>query len=177
MKLVAVAAGILLVGLLQVTAAPLFPVGSAVPDLVLVGLTLLSIFRGPKTGLWAIPTAAVIVGLASDRSPGLLLMAYLPLLPLANYLETAGAPLNRYAQTAIAFGSTSVWARSVMTLGTVIQGGELAPQTVIFSLLLPGVFFDLALLSLAYLGFRLLGWEPRSTSLQRAGFFKSGFFR
>ncbi len=177
MKQAAIAAGILFVCLLQVTAAPLFPLGAAVADLVLVGLTLLTVFRGPKTGLWAIPTAAIVVGLASDRSPGLLLIAYLPLLPLANYLENAGAPLNRYVQTAIAFGSTSVWARSVMALGAVIQGGELAPQAVILRLLLPGVFFDLALLSLAYLGFRLLGWEPRSTSLQRAGFFKSGFFR
>jgi hypothetical protein len=177
MKQAAIAAGILLVGLFQVTAAPRFPVAAAVPDFVLVGLTLLSLFRGPRTGLWAIPVAAVIVGFASDRAPGLLLIAYLPLLPLTNYLENAGAPLNRYVQTAIAFACTSVWARGMLTLGAVIQGGRLEPGPVVFSLLLPGVFFDLALLSLAYLGFRLLGWEPRSTSLQRAGFFRSGFFK
>ena len=176
MKQGAIAAGIVFVALFQVTAAPLFPIGAAVPDLVLVGLTLLALFRGPRTALWAVPVAAVVLGLASNRAPGLLLIAYIPLLPLANYLENAGAPLSRYVQTGIAFGCTSVWARSILVMGAVIQGGQLEPGVIVFSLLLPGVFFDLALLSLAYLGFRLLGWEPRSTSLQRAGFFRSGFF-
>jgi hypothetical protein len=167
----ATAAGVLLVALLQASTVSLFPIGGVVVDVLLVVIVWIAVFRGPVTALWVIPLAAITYGFAGGKSPALVLVAYLPLMPLANYLETAGAPLNRYAQTALATAATAGWSRGIFTLAAVVQGAELDPVYLFFRLILPGILFDVTLLSVAYLAFRLLGWEPRTTSLQRGGFF------
>jgi len=38
---------------------------------------------------------------------------------------------------------------------------------------LPGLFLDLALLSMVYLPLRLLGWSGQSMSLSRGGYYSS----
>ena len=111
MKAAGVCLLVVVTALAQVAVAPLFPVSAAVPDYALVVLVILTVFAGPTTVMLAIPLMAICLGFASDRSPGLLLMAYLPLLPLALYAEDSRLPLNRYAQMVVAGVAAGIWAR------------------------------------------------------------------
>ena len=154
--------------LAQVTVAPLFPVSAAVPDYALVMLVILTVFAGPTTVMVALPLTALLLGFASDRSPGLLVMAYLPLLPLALYVEDSRMPLNRYAQMAVAGVATGAWARLLLAFGAIAGGADPSFGAIVGQLVIPGLFLDFALLTLVYAPFRLLGWSGRGMSLQRS---------
>lgn len=152
----------------QVSVAPLFPVSAAVPDIALVTLVILTVFAGPTTVMFGLPLMAICVGFDSDRQPGLLLMAYLPLLPLALFLEESRIPLNRYAQMALAGMATGAWARSVLAFGAIAGGADPAFGAIIGQLVIPGLFLDFALLTVVYAPVRLLGWTGRGMTLQRS---------
>lgn len=159
---------VVMTALAQVSVAPLFPVSAAVPDYALVTLVILTVFAGPATVMVALPLMAICLGFASDRSPGLLLIAYLPLLPLALYAEDSRMPLNRYAQMTLAGIATGVWARWVLALGAIAGGADPSFGAIVGQLVIPGIFLDFALLTLVYAPFRLLGWSGRGMSLQRS---------
>ena len=158
------------VALSQVTIAPLFPIAGAVPDLALLALVLLAVFAGPKAVMVAMPTLAILYGFASDRSPALLVIAYLPLLPFAAALEGWRVPLWEYLRVALAVLAGGLWIRAVLSLAAVAQGAQMAPDPLIFDVLLPGAFLDLALLTVAYAPLRLIGWGGQQLSLQRSGY-------
>lgn len=168
MKAAGVCLLVVVTALAQVTVAPLFPVSAAVPDYALVVLVILTVFAGPTTVMLAIPLMAICLGFASDRSPGLLLMAYLPLLPLALYAEDSRLPLNRYAQMVVAGVAAGIWARMLLALGAIAGGADASFGAMAGQLVIPGIFLDFALLTLVYAPFRLLGWSGRGMSLQRS---------
>ena len=168
MKAVGVCLLVVVTALAQVSVAPLFPFSAAVPDYVLVVLVILTVFAGPTTVMLALPLMAICLGFASDRSPGLLLIAYLPLLPLALYGEETRVPLNRYAQIVLAGLATGAWARTLLAFGAIAGGAEPAFGAIVGQLVIPGLFLDFALLTLVYAPFRLLGWSGRGMSLQRS---------
>ncbi len=168
MKNLGVGLLVVLIALAQVSVAPLFPVSAAVPDYALVLLVVLTVFAGPATVMVALPLMAVCLGFASDRSPGLLLLAYLPLLPLALYLENSQMPLNSYSQMALAGVATGAWARLILALGAIAGGADPSFGAIAGQLVIPGLFLDFALLTLVYAPFRLLGWSGRGMSLQRS---------
>ena len=170
MKAILVFLLIIVTAMAQVTVAPLFPVSGAVPDLALVLLVTLAVFSGPTTAMVAIPLTAIFVGFATDRAPGLLIIAYLPLLPLGLLLQESHIPLNQYLRVVTSGGATGVWIRLVLALAAVLQGASIAIGPLIFQVLLPGLFLDLALLTIAYVPFRLIGWSGRGMNLQRGGF-------
>lgn len=159
---------VVLTALAQVSVAPLFPISAASPDYALVALVILTVFAGPTTVMVALPLMALFLGFASDRSPGLLLMAYLPLLPLALYLEDSRVPLNRYAEMAVAGMATGAWARLVLAFGAIAGGADPSFGAIVGQLVIPGLILDFALLTLVYAPFRLLGWTGRGMSLQRS---------
>jgi hypothetical protein len=169
MKFVAIAIVVVLAVLGQVTVASLFPISGAVADFPLVTLLLLSVFAGPRTVLIALPFAAIMLGFVSDRAPGLLLLAYLPLPPLALFLDESPLPLNHYARTALTCLGVGLWLRLVLALGAVAQGADMATAALIRDVMLPGAFLDLALLTVAYIPCRFIGWTGRGTTLQRSG--------
>jgi hypothetical protein len=156
--------------MVQVTVAPLFPISGAVPDFALVLLVTLAVFAGPRAAMLAIPFTAIFVGFATDRAPGLLIIAYLPLLPLALGLQEWRVPLNQYMRVLAAGGGTGLWIRVVLALAAIAQGADVAAGALVFQVLLPGLFLDLALLTIAYAPFRLIGWSGRGMNLQRGGF-------
>jgi hypothetical protein len=160
---------VLLAVLGQVTVASLFPIAGAVADFPLVTLLLLSVFAGPRPVLIALPIAAVMLGFASDRAPGLLLLAYLPLPPLAYLLDESPLPLNHYGRTALTCLGVGLWLRLVLALGAVAQGADMAVGVLVRDVMLPGAFLDLALLSVAYIPCRFIGWSGRGMTLQRSG--------
>ncbi len=160
----------LVLPLTQVSIAPLFPIAGANFDVALVTLALLMLFAGPRVLMAALPVTALLLGFVSAHSPALLLVAYLPLLPLAAYLADSRLPLSRYAQTLIAGTATGAFARLLLSLTAVVQGAEFGLSFALWQVLLPGAVLDSALLTILYFPLRLVGWVPRSTSLQRGSF-------
>ncbi|MEO8538707.1 MAG: hypothetical protein ABI577_03130 [bacterium] len=157
----------------QVTVAPLFPISAAVPEFVLLSLAVVTAFGNPRRGMVCVPVAAIAYGFLSDRAPGLLLLAYLPLLPLSLYLEQATVPLNHFARTMLAVLITGGWARTLLVLGTVVGGATAPVGSVIGQVLIPGLFLDFALLAIVYVPLRLVGWSGQGMSLQRGTYYSS----
>ena len=153
----------------QVTVAPLFPLGAANADLVLVTLVLGTAFAGPRIGMLAVPFAAVCLGFLTDRDPGLLLLAYLPILPLARLLELGAAALSSYWRIAMTTLGAGLWVRCVLAAGVFVNGGDVPPLTLLFAILIPGALLDWALLTFAYLPHRFVGWDVRPMDVQRGG--------
>jgi hypothetical protein len=169
-KATAIAAFLVLTALAQVTVAPLFPVAGAVADLPLVALLILTMYAGPTSVMLGLPFVAICAGFASDRAPGLLLFGYLPLLPLAVGIEGLAVPLGKYVRLLLVGVATGLWLRGVLALSSVAQGADPAFGALIGEVLIPGAFLDIALLTVAYVPFRLIGWSGRGMTLQQGGY-------
>jgi hypothetical protein len=168
-KALLIAALLVFVALVQVVVAPLFPLSAAVPDFALAALLAVVVYAGPKAAMFAIPWLAIVLSFASDRSPALLLLAYLPLLPAAFLLSESHLPLNRYAQSLACGAGPGVWARLLLALGAVAQGASLQPGALIGGLLISGLLLDLIVLTFVYFPFKIVGFSPRPMTLQRTG--------
>ena len=162
---------LLLAGLLQVTAAPLFPLGGAISDIGLISLTIIAVFLGPRWAMVCLPLLALLLGALTSHQPATFILAYLPLLPLAAWLS--GSPLNRFTQTLVTGLATGLWARSLVATATMLTGAEADIAGLVSFVLLPGLVFDFALLTSAYAVCRVIGWEPQSLSLRGRGYFTS----
>ncbi|MFN0148044.1 MAG: hypothetical protein ACKVT1_16185 [Dehalococcoidia bacterium] len=169
MRAAAGAVTVLLAALVQVTVVPLFPLGGAVADAALLTLAGVALFMGPHAAMIALPALCLFLGFASDRSPGLLLIAYLPLLPLAGAVEEARLPANRFVRLLLAVVVAGVWARVVLSGSAFVQGAAFAPGPLLTDVVIPGLVLDAILLSLLYLPPRLAGWSPESLTLRRMG--------
>jgi hypothetical protein len=154
----------------EVTVAPLFPVSAAIPDLPLVTLLIVAAYAGPNSAMLGIPFVAICLGFASDRSPGLLLLAYLPMLPVAAGLEEFRVPLNQFSRVLLTGALTGLWMRGLLAAVAVLQGASLPIGTLIAGLFIPGLVLDIALLVVAYLPLRLIGLDGHRMTLQRGGF-------
>jgi hypothetical protein len=155
----------------QVSVAPLFPLNGAVVDVVLVTVVVLALSAGPRTAMVAMPFAALFFAFLSGRSPALILLAYLPLLPLAAYLEEAPVPLNRFWRLIAAIALAGSWARFVLAGAAYAQGAEFSVFPLIFDVLLPGLILDVLAVTILYLPRRLVGWQPQALSLRRTGWY------
>lgn len=173
MKGVAAFLATILAAIMQVTVAPLFPVSAAAPEFVLLTLVIVAAFGNPRRAMVCVPVGAIAYGFLSDRSPALLLLAYLPLLPLGLYLEEARVPLNHYARTLIVTVATGVWIRALLMLGAVVGGADATPGAALGQVLIPGLFLDFALLSVVYVPLRLIGWSGQGMSLHRGSYYSS----
>lgn len=162
------AAALLMAALAQTAVAPLFPLSAAIPDLCLLTLVLVVAFAGPRAAMVAVPAVAIGFAFASNRAPALVLLAYLPLLPLSFYLAESGIPLNRFAQTLIAAAGTGLWARLVLALGAMADGADPQPGILISAVLIPGVMLDLLAVTLTYLPLRLIRMEPRELDIPQS---------
>lgn len=169
MKAVAVALLVVVAAVAQVTVSPRFPIQAAVADMVLVTLVLAAAFAGPRIAMLAVPFAAICLGFASSREPGLLLLAYLPILPLARWLEFAPVPLSGYWRLAWVTFATGAWARCLLAFGALTAGAGLELFPLITLILIPGALLDWALLTVVFLPHRFVGWEVRPMDVQRGG--------
>lgn len=153
----------------QVTVAPGFPIAGAVFSFPLILLVLIAGFGGPTSAMIAIPLVAVALGFVSDRSPALLLLGFLPLLPLGLVVEELRLPLSPFLQTLIVGAATGIWLRAVLAAAVMVQGAGF--HAALFTkVLLPGAVLDVALLALVYAALRLIGLERRSMTLSQGGF-------
>ena len=171
MRAALIAFALLLTALAQVTVAPLFPVSGAVVELPLIVLLLLAVFVGPTAVMFGLPVLALCLSFAANIEFEWLLLASLPILPIASWLERPWALLlNRYMQTLSIALAVGIWARALLATVAMASGADLAIALVVTDVILPGMLLDGALLSFAYLACRSVGWEARSMELQRAGF-------
>lgn len=154
----------------QVSVAPLFPVSAATFDFTLASSALLLVFSGPRVAMFALPLTAILLGFVTDRSPALLLVGYLPLLPVAAVLADLHVPINRYAQLLVAGLSTGLFVRLLLALAAVAHGAAFPPGVVVWQLFLPGLLLDFLLLTIVYFPLRFVGWDPKSMTLRRSGF-------
>lgn len=155
----------------QVTVAPRFPIAAAVPDLVLATLTAILVYGGPRRAMLAVPVAAVLLAFDTNRSAGLLVLAYVPLLPIAVFAQYVPVPMNRYAQSLTAALATGIWARGVLALGAVAGGASPQVADLILRIMIPGLLLDALALTALYVPFRIMGREARPLSLQRSGYY------
>lgn len=167
MKAIAVFIAIILVCAAQVTIAPLFPLLSAEASFLVVTLAVLLVFGGMQTALIATPLMALFLGFSSDRSPALLLLALLPLPPLAYWLSESQVPMSRGVQLFIVVAIVGAWARGLLAVSAVVQGADPEFGTLVTRFVLPGIVIDGLFFALAYVPCRLLGLEPRSLSPYR----------
>lgn len=169
MKTLILGALLLLAIFAQVTVAPLFPISGATFDFPLAVLVLMAAFGGPLATMAAVPIAAILLGFASDRAPGLLLIGYLPLLPIGHLLEEWNAPLTHFFRTLAMGLVTGVWLRAVLALAVMAQGAGFT-VAVLTKVIIPGILLDFALLAVVYLALRLIGLSGRSLALSRGGY-------
>jgi len=161
---------LVLAAIAQVTVAPLFPVGGAVPNLALVTLVVVGVFGGVQGVMLGTPVLAISLGFLTDRSPALLLLAYLPLLPLAAYLDAARVPMNRYFQTVSTMAVLGIIVRLLLAFAAVSSGAEISAGVLVLQVLLPGMILDAALLTFAYFPLRFVGLQPQEPTVQRGSF-------
>lgn len=158
---------VLMAGVAQVTVASLFPLRGAVIEFGVLTIMLLALTAGPRTGMVAVPLTALAVGFASNRAPALLILAYLPLLPVAAFVEEARLPFARYLQLLATMVVCGMWARGVLTLGPIAQGADLPLLGLFRDLLIPGMVLDFLAFTAVYLPIRMIGRGADTLTLER----------
>lgn len=165
-----IAVGVVMAAVLQVSFAPLFPLSGATFEFAPLLLLLVARFKGPKPAMIALPFAAVLTAFLVDRAPALVLLGYLPLLPLLYLLEEYGPPLGSIGRTVLAAVFGGLWLRALLSFAAIADGAAFEPRLLIGSVLLPGVFLDAFLTAAFYAPLRFVAWEPRSMNLTRRGY-------
>ena len=157
--------------LAQVAVAPLFPLAGAVVELPVVVLLLLAIFGGPQAVMIGLPVLVLFLGFSTNVEFEWLVIAYLPLLPCAAWIQRRRAiPQTPYALVLVMVIAAGIWARAVLSAVAMTSGASLAIGPVITDVLLAGAVLDVAVVSVVYGLCRWVGWPVRSLDLDRAGF-------
>lgn len=158
---------IIMGGVAQVTVASLFPLRGAVVEFGLLTIVLLALTAGPRAGMAALPFAGLAVGFASNRAPALLILAYLPVLPVAAYVEEARLPFARYLQLLATIVLCGIWARGILTVGPIAQGADLPLLALFRDLLIPGIVLDFLAFTAIYMPIRMIGRGADTLTLER----------
>lgn len=167
MKLIPCVLLVAVAGTAQVTIGSLFPLRGAVVDFGLLTVVLLALTAGPRAAMLAVPFCALTVGFASDRSPGLLVLAYLPVLPLGVFIEEARLPLPRYLQLCGLVVLCGAWARGMLAASAILQGADFATVPLLRDLFAPGLALDVVAFTAMYLPIRMIGRGAESFTLRQ----------
>ena len=87
------AIGILFVAVAQSSAAPLFTLSAAAPAFAVLFLGILCVYRGATVAMVATPLVAIAEAWLRGLEPGLLLLAYVPVVPLIDYSRGMAQPV------------------------------------------------------------------------------------
>jgi hypothetical protein len=168
MTVVSVAAAAVLAAALQVTVAPLFAVAGTTADFGVIAIVVTLLAAGPRAAMVMTVAFALALGLASTRSPGLLLAGYPAILLTAYALERYGLP-GDFPRLLAAAAAGGAGVRLLLAFGAFASGAAFAPVPLMRDVLLPGLVIDAVLVALAYLPMRLLGHGHPQLSLERRG--------
>ncbi|MCA9832108.1 MAG: hypothetical protein R3B97_14085 [Dehalococcoidia bacterium] len=160
---------VVLIASLQVSVAPLFPISGAEADLGLIAILGTAIIAGPRAAMLVTPALALAIGMAGSRSPGLMLVAYAAILPLAAFVEDLPYPLGRFPRLVFVAVFAGMWGRVLLGIAAMASGGDFAVRALLFQVLLPGLAFDLVLIAAVFAATQAAGIRPRRFTLQRAG--------
>ena len=160
---------VLLVAIAQVTVAPLFPLGAAVADYGLIAVAAVALVAGPRAAIVAIPLLALFRSFLGNDAPALMLLAYVPLLPVAFLADEAQLPLTRYLRLGLVVLAGGLWIRGLQAGAALVTGAEFVPRVLVLDLLLPGMVFDAALFSLLFGLLKLAKIANRPLTLERRG--------
>lgn len=158
---------VLMAGVAQVTVASLFPLRGAVVEFGLLTVVLVALVHGPRAAMVTLPFAALAVGFASNRAPALLILAYLPVLPVAAFVEEARFPVARYLQLLGTVAVCGIWARGILTLGPIAQGADLPLLAMLRDLIIPGIVLDFLAFTVIYVPIRMIGRGADTLTLER----------
>ncbi len=160
-SVVAVGLAVLFIAVGQTAAAPLFTAANAAPAFGVVFLAVLTVFKGSRTGMIATPVLAIAEAWLRGLEPGVLLVAYAPVVPLADLASRGGRPLFgpgvRLTGAVLLAGA---WARSTALLVVVLGGASVGVSAVVFQLLVPGALIDMLLVAAVYVPLRVGIGEP-----------------
>jgi hypothetical protein len=161
---------VIITPLLQVTVAPLFPLQAATAQVCLALVALVAAMSGPRPAMVAAPVMAVLHAFLSGLPPGLLLLAYLPIVPLMHWAEESEPLPSPMLRFVLAVAATGLFVRVLLGLAATSEGAELSPTSLLLNLLAPGLVLDSLVASVAYAGCRLAGWEPGPRRLFRGAY-------
>jgi len=153
----------------QVTVAPLFPLGAAIADYGLIAAAAVALVAGPRAAMVAIPFLALFRSFLGNDAPALMLLAYVPLLPLAFLADEAPLPLTRYLRLGLVVIAGGLWIRGLQAAVAFLTGADFAPRALIVDLLVPGIVFDAVLFSMLYGLLKLAKLADRPLTLERRG--------
>ncbi len=157
MMVLVVAAVAVLVAAIQVAAVPLFTVAGATAELGVVAILVTLLVAGPRPAMLMTPAIALAVGFAGSRAPGLLLIGYTAVLPIGYLLDRYGMPPGPYPRLLITACAGGLWVRLVLSLSAFLNGAAFEPVVLLRDIITPGLAFDAALITLAYVPLRLAG--------------------
>ena len=157
--------------LAQVAIAPFFPLAGALVELPVVVLLLLAIFAGPGAVMVGLPLLVLFLGFSTNVEFEWLVLAYLPLLPCAAWIQRQRViPQTPYALALGMAVAAAVWTRLVFTTVAVTSGASPDVGGIVTGILLPGAAFDAALLSVGYFLCRQVRLPTHSLDLEEARF-------
>lgn len=156
----------------QVAVSPLFPLSIAQFDLPLVFAAWTTLFRGPRTGMWVVPVMALLLGMLTFRSPALFLLGLSPVVPLIalSGVSYSNFLLGNYWRALLVVCATGAWTRTLFALVAMGQGADAAIGILVAEIIIPGIFLDGALLTLAFAPSRLIGLDVANMALTRGGY-------
>ena len=157
--------------LAQVAIAPFFPLAGVVVELPVVVLLLLAIFAGPGAVMVGLPLLVLFLGFSTNVEYEWLVLAYLPLLPCTAWIQRQRAiPQTPYALALVMAVGAAVWTRLVFATVAITSGASPDLGSLVTGILLPGVAFDAALLSVGYILCRQVRLPTHSLNLDEAEF-------
>jgi hypothetical protein len=146
--------------LIQASSVQQFHALGVTPNLLLVLLVSWMVVRGLEDVLPLILVSGVTLGLVGLESPGLLLLALLPVAALGTVRELH--VIHSETVLALATVAPATPAYEVVLIASVMaDGGELAPVAALRFIVAPAVLVNLALTPPVYLLMRLARPAPR----------------
>lgn len=158
-----------IIAALQVAVAPLFPIAGAQADLAMITILTVALLAGPRPAMVATPALAIAIGFAGSRSPGLLLVSYAAVLPLAAFMEGLPYSLGRFSRLLVTAVIAGAWGRFLLGVAAIAASSSFTITPLVFQVMLPGIVFDALLIGAVYLACQLSGAGLQRFTLQRAG--------
>jgi rod shape-determining protein MreD len=145
---------VLVLALLQTSTVEQITVLGVTPNLMLVLLVCWLVVRGLDDVLPMIALAGIILGFIGLQSPGIVLLALLPLAALGVVRELHVIDSEMLLVLALALTGTVAY-ESVMLLGVMATGGGLNPVPAITNVILPAAVVNAAMAPAVYAFMRL----------------------
>lgn len=145
---------VLLLALLQTSTVEQITVLGVTPNLMLVLLVCWLVVRGLDDVLPMIALAGIVMGLVGLQSPGIVLLALLPLAALGVVRELHVIDNELLLVVAMAAAGTVAY-ESVMLLGVMATGGGLNPLPALTNVIVPAAVVNAAMAPAVYAMMRL----------------------